>query len=266
MRSVARAAAYGTLVSLVLTGAIRAQDTTASAVATLIGTVTDIAGAPLPGAEVTLLGSSTVRALTSDSGTFRLGGLPTGSVVLSVRRLGFEPATFTAQLRAGKVHRATLALTPSAQSLPTVAVSDTIQKSHWLDQFESRRSSQRGTFITRADIERKSARNGSDLLRTVPGVRITPGNLGSSDVQMTRAAGTAKCTPQIFVHGVPYSGTMDDFTADDIEALEVYVGISEVPAELSRSMPTNIAGRPRGTMAPPCAAVVVWTRDPRKKP
>ena len=33
----------------------------------------------------------------------------------------------------------------------------------------------------------------------------------------------------MFVHGLPYSGNFDDFIADDIEALEVYVGISEIP-------------------------------------
>ena len=37
----------------------------------------------------------------------------------------------------------------------------------------------------------------------------------------------------MFVHGTPYSGVLDDFSADDIEALEVYVGVSEIPPEHS---------------------------------
>jgi len=266
MRSVARVAGLAVLVtSLVVTSETRAQDTTVPASATLIGTVVDTAGAPLAGAEISVLADPSLRTLSTDSGTFRLAGLPVGSVVLSVRRLGFEPATFTAQLRGGRTHRATLKLTPAAQRLPAVSVDDTLHKSHWLDVFNARRSSQRGTFLTRSDIERKSARNGTDLVRTVPGVRVTTGPNGNNDVAMTRAAGTAKCTPQIFYHSVPYSGTLDDFAADDIEALEVYVGISEIPAELARSAPSNVPGR-RSMFSTPCAAVVVWTRDPRKKP
>src|ERR1041384_73118 len=148
MRRAARVASLAVLsASLVLGRETPAQDTTGAATATLIGTVVDTAGAPLAGAEISLLANAGVRTLTSDSGTFRLAGLPVGSVVLSVRRLGFEPATFTAQLRGGKTPRATLKLTPSALRLPAVAVEDTLHKSHWLDVFESRRSSQRGTFL-----------------------------------------------------------------------------------------------------------------------
>jgi hypothetical protein len=253
------------LLSALLAGSIaRAQDTVQPPPsATLIGTVIDSGGAPLAGAEISVVGLDGLRTVTGDSGTFRLTGLPTGSVVFSVRRLGYEAATFTAQLRPGRTHRANFPLTMAAQRLRTVGISDTMN-THWLDQFEARRSSQRGTFLTRKDIEKRNARNGSDLVRTIPGIRVASRSNGSSEVSMTRAAGAQRCLPQMYVHGVPYSGTLDDFGVDDIEALEVYVGISEIPAELNRSMPTGVGVR-RG-MAAPCAVIVVWTRDPRKRP
>ena len=69
---------------------------------------------------------------------------------------------------------------------------------------------------------------------------------------MTRGAGARTCVPTMFVHGMPYSGMLDDFVADDIEALEVYVGISEIPPELDKNG--------KGI----CGAIVVWTRDPRR--
>jgi hypothetical protein len=223
--------------------------------ATLLGQVIGVKGLGLPGAEITLAHSDKLRSITDDSGRFRITGLPPGTNVFNVRRLGFEPATFTAVLKSGKIHRATLSLTEAVQRLPTVAVSDTMNTSHWLDMFETRKSAHHGTFITRDQIVKYNARSGTDIVRTVPGVRIQAlrGNAGYQ-VTMTRGAGSRPCIPVMFYHNVPYSGTLDDFTADDIEALEVYVGISEIPPELDKNG--------KGI----CGAIVVWTRDPRKPP
>jgi hypothetical protein len=137
-----------------------------------------------------------------------------------------------------------------------VNVSGTAVETHWLDQFDRRRSSNRGTFITRADIVRKGARTGTDIVRTVPGIRLVPSRRGANGYQvvMVRGAGAGQCLPTMFYHNTPYSGTLDDFSADDVEALEVYVGVSEIPAELDKNG--------RGI----CGAIVVWTRDPRKAP
>lgn len=223
--------------------------------ATLVGKVVDTTGIGLPGAEITLLKSDKVHVITGDSGDFRIRGLTPGTVVFSVRRIGFEAATFTAVLKAGRTQRAKFPLTATAHELPAVAVSDTVTKTHWLDQFDRRRSGARGTFITRAEIVKRGARTGIDVIRTVPGVRIAPLRGGlANQVTMTRGSGARSCVPSMFVHGMAYSGTLDDFSADDIEALEVYVGISEIPPELDKNG--------RGI----CAAIVVWTRDPRKAP
>jgi carboxypeptidase family protein/TonB-dependent receptor-like protein len=240
-------------------GAISAQqlDTTRrdSIPAVLIGRVTDSAGTGLPGAEITLFHSDKVRTLTGDSGQFRIPGLVPGTSVFNVRRIGFEPASFTAVLHSGRTHRATMVLTASAAPLPTVAVSDTASHSHWLDAFDRRKSNSRGTFFNRADIVKKGARIGSDIVRSVPGVRITPlRGGGGNQVIMTRGSGARACIPTMYVQGQPYSGVLDDFVAEDIEALEVYVGVSEIPPEFDRNG--------KGI----CGVIVVWTRDPRKPP
>jgi hypothetical protein len=226
-----------------------------SLTAVLIGRVTDSAGVGLVGAEVTLFKSESIRAITGDSGQFRLAGLVPGTSVFNVRRIGFEPASFTAVLRAGRTHRATMPLTASAASLPTVAVSDTAVNSHWLDAFDRRKNNSRGTFFNRTDIVRKGARMGSDIVRSVPGVRVSPiRGGGGNQVIMTRGSGARACIPTMYVQGLPYSGMLDDFSADDIEALEVYVGVSEIPPEFDKNG--------KGI----CGVIVVWTRDPRKPP
>src|SRR5450759_2362358 len=56
------------------------------ALGNVAGTVTDSAGAPLLGAEVTVDGAR-VRTFTDDQGVFHLGGVPYGARTLSVSRL-----------------------------------------------------------------------------------------------------------------------------------------------------------------------------------
>lgn len=223
--------------------------------AVLMGRVTDSTGAGLVGAEITLFHTEQVHAISGDSGQFRLAGLVPGTSVFNVRRIGYEPASFTAVLRPGRTHRATMVLTMSAHPLATVSVSDTATKTHWLDQFDRRKNNSRGTFFTREEIVRKGARLGSDIVRSVPGVRLAPiRSGGGNQVIMNRGAGGRTCLPTMYVHGLPYSGVLDDFSADDIEALEVYVGVSEIPPEFDKNG--------RGI----CGVIVIWTRDPRKAP
>lgn len=246
--------------ALLCAGVARAQapDTLGrdSLPSTLIGRVVDNSGAGVQGAEITTAKSDRIHAVSGDSGDFRITGIPSGTIVFNVRRIGFEPATFTAVLKPGRTHRANFSLSASAQVLPKVSIADTAVKTHWLDVFNSRKAGARGTFITRDQIVKYSPRSGADILRHVPGVRIDmAGRTGMQNrIVMTRGNGARSCIPNMFVHGVPYSGTMDDFSPDDVEAVEVYVGISELPPELDKNG--------KGI----CGAIVVWTRDPRKAP
>src|SRR3954468_24313338 len=70
--------------------------------AILMGRVTTAAGAVLAGAEITLAKSDKLHTITGDSGQFNITGLPPGTNVFNVRRLGYEPASFTAVLKSGK--------------------------------------------------------------------------------------------------------------------------------------------------------------------
>ena len=223
----------------------------APAPAKLIGTVTDTMGVPLSRAEVWVLAVATMRAVTDDSGAFELAGLPSGAITLGIRRLGYESATFSTTLKPGKTHRGTFPLTPSVQTLAEVKVQDTA--SSWLSLFDQHRSMHRGAFITRKDFERDHLRIATDILRRVPGLQIVPTRNGGTAVTATRGAGPRRCYPQLYVHTTPYSGNFDDFTPDDIEAIEVYVGISEIPPDLI-TMGRSI-----------CAAIVIWTREPPPK-
>src|SRR5690242_19559545 len=69
------------------------QEVTAS----ITGTITDPAGAALPGATVTATSQErgqTYTALTSDSGLYRIAQLPVGGYTLKVEKKGFALATY----------------------------------------------------------------------------------------------------------------------------------------------------------------------------
>src|ERR1044072_5221359 len=62
--------------------------------AVLIGRVIDSLGNGLAGAEITLHKTESIRAITGDSGEFRIAGVPAGTSVFNVRRLGYQAASF----------------------------------------------------------------------------------------------------------------------------------------------------------------------------
>src|SRR5262249_38159757 len=92
---------------------------TAAAVqrSTLIGTITDSAGVGIEGVEIGLVTDPTIHTVTGDSGLFRLLNLPPGEVSFTVRRLGYQSASFTANLKPGKTSRMHLSLDRMAQQL-----------------------------------------------------------------------------------------------------------------------------------------------------
>jgi hypothetical protein len=247
-RSVADVATLRTaLLALALAAfALPAQETPSAV--RVRGIVVDSVGLPIAGAEVRAVGTA-LLVITGDSGIFRFE-LPPGPVVFAVRRLGYVPATFLATLTpSARIKGVTLALQGAVHSLPGVLIAEQREQA-WLRVFNDRKDTQQGTFITRSDIEKSRARLTTDILRRrVPGAQVVMTRYGTR-VYM-RGNSSRRCAPQLFVHATPYSGEVDDFSPDVVEAIEVYSGPSETPPELNigRSM---------------CGAIVIWTRDPRR--
>jgi hypothetical protein len=241
------AAAWAMLGAAVPVARLPAQDTVHTA--RVVGRVVDSTGAPVARAEVMVKPGTGLRVVTNDSGDFEFPAAPSGRVEFLVRRLGYQPGSFDATLKPGIAQHVTLPLTAVIAELPGILVEDTVTHP-WLRVFERHRHEEYGTFFTRADIVKSQARITSDLLRRVPGVMFANVR-GSLHVLFTRGGRMARpCEPAIFVHHIAYSGVLDDFTPDDIEAIEVYTGISTVPAELW------------GEQAHTCGAIVLWTREP----
>jgi hypothetical protein len=233
-----------------------AQPSASNGVGAVVGTVRDSAGAPVPGVEVSVVGT---RALTrSDTaGRFRLAGLTPGKTSVRFRRMGFAPKTIPTDVAAGETAELAVALAPLAQELPGVVVEEDERRAReMLQEFYHRQSQGFGQFITRKEIEKRDPSNLSDMMRLVPGARLLPvrGAGGRSLLRFSRAmmAPGRDCPPQYWVDGVmAYGMNIDDLNPRDIEGIEIYQGASVVPAEYNNHLGTTI-----------CGVVLIWSRVP----
>ena len=216
----------------------------------LVGMVRDSAGHAVAGAELRFQ-DGVLLARTNDSGGFRIASAPVGTSTLSVRRLGFAPASTKLTLRAAHVDSLVLTLSLVATELAGVLVEDeAMDRSHrFLAGFWERKARGFGSFITRDDIVKRDTREFTDLVRMMPSVRVTTNN-GRQFIAFRGANGD--CPPQYFVDGIRIEqGSPDEFNPDDVEAIELYPGAATTPPQFARSM-----------FARTCGAIVIWTRLP----
>jgi TonB family protein len=228
-----------------LTGSAAAQSS-----GILSGVIRDSTGVPVIAAEVRIDGTDR-RALSSDGGAFRFTGLPPGEATLTVRRLGFSPASRNVTVLAGSEVRVDVRLTPVPTQLPTVAVRARREASDSrLAGFHSRLERGGGSFITRERLDQVTSYRFVDVLRELPGVRIVR-NRGVTNIRMRGA----DCSPLVFIDGFPAAAGTFDFDMLDlftVEAIEVYHGLASVPAEFSSAR--NLER---------CGVVAIWSRPYR---
>jgi len=222
---------------------------------TIRGVVKDSVG-PVAYAEISIAGSD-VRLLTDELGRFRLTDVPYGSVELRARRLGYTPATQTLQFAKTTEAEVEFILSAAPGYLPSVEVSAPRQVYDGrLRGFQERSKKGVGHFITRERLERVKSYRFSDLIRTVPGVTLKTLRGGGTSLTMRGAL----CSPLVFVDGSPASAggqpvDLDMFDLSTLEGIEIYPGLSSVPAEF-------VTGRGGER----CGVIAIWSRPYRPKP
>lgn len=232
---------------------VGAQDTR-PATGTVNGKVLDQSGRAVAGAELTIPGSQ-LRVETDDTGEFRLKNVPAGDLQIRVRRLGFKPDTSMINVLAGE----TVPLTIALAALPVVLNPVTIMGKHYtgrLASFYQRRDRGLGHYYTRDEIEKRNPANTTDLLRTVPGIRLQPLGFGR---QTLRFRG-ARCPPLVWIDGSPLGAgefDIDNVPSRSIEAMEIYTGIAALPSEFTAGPTTTTS----------CGTIVIWSRqgEPRTR-
>jgi TonB family protein len=235
--------------------ALAGRATDASGV--IAGVVRDAGGAGLPGAEVQVDGTP-LRAETDEHGAFRIAGVRTGSASLVVRRIGYRAAAVVVQVASGAVARPLVTMRPTAQQLaPMIVRGQRRQYTGRLADFYRRRDQGIGHFITRDEVEHEKPHQLTDMLRTVPGVRIDRNANGSpGGVVLLRGA---NCPPLIWMDGLPLSAAYfdpDNVDPQSVEAVEIYNGVASIPAQF------HGAG-----MLASCGVIAIWTRidDPVRR-
>ncbi|AHG89578.1 TonB-dependent receptor plug [Gemmatirosa kalamazoonensis] len=223
----------------------------AAGTATLVLVVRDAEGKPVSTAHADVEGAT---AVADDSGAVRLARVPAGSRVATVRALGYEPATVSVTLPAdaSRTERVTLARS-RVTLLGTVRVN--AQRATLLDRtgFEFRRQAGFGQFVTAEQFEQRQAQHVSDVLKTIPGLRMKPLQNGIGYVPVsTRSPFGNSCVLSVFIDRMRQTMTdgmsIDDLVNPlDVRGIEVYLGAAEVPSEFRNSQSV-------------CGAIIVWTR------
>lgn len=210
-------------------------------------------GAPIGQVAVRLIGT-TINALSDREGRFVLGRLPIGEYQLRADHIGYSSNSAALRLLRDDLD-ALIWLAPEAIPLQPIIVTAFSRRLEHVG-FYDRQKRGVGTFISRKQIEKMSVHNASDLLRSVPSLRLIPQpRRANNQVRGTRG----NCR---FAYIVDGARTLTDFEMDNIaayaiEGIELYTGQAEVPAAFRGHAPSD------GGSVGMCGVIAIWTRNSR---
>ena len=223
-------------------------DSGAKGNATVSGRVV-LEGSPTnAGSRVEVVGTDVV-ALTNEKGEFTLRNLPSGSQILLARHLGFGAETVPVDLSSREPKQVTIKLPKYVAVIEPVVV--TARRTASLDKvgFTSRRKSGNGYFLDPEQIQNMRPNHLTDILRSVPGLRISYTSRGEV-VSSTRGMGGG-CV-LYYVDGMSWMsqepGDINMFVnGNEVAGAEIYQS-GNAPAQYSRGMQD-------------CTTIVLWTKS-----
>ena len=233
---------------------IGAQPTTGA----MRGRVVDKTSANVvPKAEIHWVGGN-FSVMTDSLGRYAFVTIPYGVATFIIRAPRYPATQFVVDLKPGDDLERTIVLDstsagPGVPTLPGVSINATSPVvNRRLVDFERRRSTGSGQYLTRADIEKSGAYNLQAAVRPLRGVVYECGGGGGCFVRMARAP--MQCLPD-YVVDERVNNSFGPYTPiRDIEAIEVYTG------------PGDVAGEFAGANAG-CGVIVIWTRSgPPRRP
>lgn len=215
-------------------------------------------GAPLPGVHLRLLHPDdrvVASTFSDDSGRFHITAPDSGSWRLAADLLGYgRVLSDSIQLAPGQRVRVEIrmAVDPVRIEEPIVVIAEPPSLPPDLEDFHRRRKHGErtgiGHFIYGDAVERGVSGRPSDLLRMIPGVRVTTAGWGSGQIIRMRGG----CIPALYIDGSRINRT------SQAESLDTYVDVLSIEGiEVYRG-----AQQPAGRFfdRSGCGLVLVWTR------
>jgi hypothetical protein len=245
----------------------------------LSGVVKDNAGNPVSGAQISV---GDLTALSDSIGNFSLPGVPRGSIVLIIRRIGFQANAVSLETKPD-VTGLTIAVTivPNAVELGTIVIEGkTLDRDLWTKGFYARQKLGRGHFFTPEQMKHTSI-SLSSLMSEIPSVTVltTRGGVRIPAAQLPGGVrGPRACALNVFLDGQYLSwatqvGIDNVIAQGDIKAIEVYSRPSEVPNAISGIAGFGSGGvaisNPGSASGGECGVILLWSKpvgeDAKKK-
>ncbi|HJQ21367.1 MAG TPA: carboxypeptidase regulatory-like domain-containing protein [Gemmatimonadaceae bacterium] len=192
--------------------------------------------------------------VTDSVGTFEFRGVAGGAHVLRARRLGFTPysSVITTSDTADVTLRVTLDAVPRRLVRIEVA-GHAMDVPFYLQDVYRRGLRGSGVFITREDIVARNPLHTRELLEGIPGIHV-----GENRIVFNRCSdaetgfGSTHPPVQVYIDGnratmlsPDPNDAMELVNPVDIQAMEVYHGVSQIPAEFLNDA---------------CVVIAIWTR------
>lgn len=209
-------------------------------------TVLTTAGLPIVGAQLRANAADAVVE-SDESGRGTISRVNAGAAWLRVRRIGYRPDSMLLALTAGKSIDTTLTLQRVAVELAPLIVVGRRNVQGPMAGFYARQATGSGHFITHADIVKRAPHKFSDLMRSVPGIRIDAREFRDN----VRIRGS-RCPPLVWLDGQALFGAdidLDSFDPLSFDGIEVY-NTASVPVEFTGSLQASSN----------CGTLVMWTR------
>jgi hypothetical protein len=209
--------------------------------AAVSGTVRGAAGQPLPDVEIRVVNARPTTR-TDAAGHFSLRGLPAGTQLLAVRRIGYLIGDVAVELRSGRmVHQdVVLRRVVSLDSLNVVAKG----RKPFADFEYRRRNSPMGRFVTAHDIDRVHPTDLGIYIQRLGGFQIVGVGPEARVYSTSARAGRPNCREaNVVIDGVDQA-QVNTVPPAEIAAMEVYAEAASAPGQYRAE----------------CGLILIWTK------
>jgi hypothetical protein len=210
-----------------------------SGTAMLSGVVRGTGDVPVESADISVRGAR-ATAKTDARGRYSISGLPAGTQMLDVRRVGYSPAELSVELRSGTMVTGDVRLRRIV-NLDSIRVVATRQ--HYSEFTALRQRSVSGIFLDPDDIAAQGAVFMTDVIRRmIPGIALA--GTASNPVAIVNRGPNKGCREPVILNGIPGPNSINDFALPGLGAIAVYQAGDIAPGEA----------------VGPCGAIMIWTR------